>query len=201
MSSDGGRSGSDLRGGLLVISGPSGAGKTSICNELLKRLPNPVWSVSATTRAKRSNEQDGVNYRFVSEEEFESMRERGELLESAVYLGNLYGTPIKPVMKAIDQGKVVILEIDVQGGVQVARKMPTSIRVFILPPTPESLEARLKGRRTETAEQLERRLACSDGEIAFARDSGYYSHFVVNDILAETVDEVVSLVYKELGSG
>ena len=104
-------------------------------------------------------------------------------------------------MQASEQGEVRSGGRTVEGGVRVAQKMSTVIRVSILPPTPESLEARLKGRRTETAEQLERRLACSDGEIAFARDSGYYSHFVVNDILAETVDEVVSLIDKELGSG
>ncbi|NOT02785.1 MAG: guanylate kinase, partial [Phycisphaerales bacterium] len=102
------------RGCLVVISGPSGAGKTSICNALLDRLPNATWSVSCTTRPKRPNEVDGRNYRFVSREAFEAMRSGGEFLESAEYVGNWYGTPAGPVREAVERGRCVTLEIEVQ---------------------------------------------------------------------------------------
>lgn len=187
------------RGCLVVISGPSGAGKTSICNALLERLPNATWSVSCTTRPKRPNEVDGRNYRFVSREAFEGMRDRGEFLESAEYVGNLYGTPMGPVREAVGRGRCVILEIEVQGGMQVAERMPESIRVFVLPPTRETLEARLRGRRTESQEQMARRLAEADGEIGAARDSGSYQHFVTNDVLDDTVDEVLDIIRREVG--
>lgn len=185
------------KGRLVVISGPSGAGKTSICNALLERLPEAEWSVSATTRACRPNEVDGENYRFVSRETFAAMRERGAFLESAEYVGNWYGTPEAPVRKAIEAGRHMILEIEVQGGMQIARKMPESVRVFILPPTRETLEARLAGRKTESQQQLRRRLAEADGEIATARDSGCYDYFVTNDVLEDTVNEVLAIIEKE----
>lgn len=181
----------------MVISGPSGSGKTSICNALLGRLPRATWSVSATTRSRRRDEIDGENYRFVSRGQFEQMRQGGEFLESAEYVGNLYGTPMEPVQEAISAGKPVILEIDVQGGIQVAEKMPDSIRLFVLPPTRESLEARLKGRQTESAEQLRRRLDQADGEIGVARESGCYQHFVINDVLEDTVDQVIDIIERE----
>ena len=196
MSSSEAAPGSGRRGCLVVVSGPSGAGKTSICERLLNRIADSTWSVSVTTRPRRGREVDGANYRFVSGEQFAAMRDRGQLLEWAQYVGNLYGTPAEPIRQAIDSGKTAILEIDVQGGIQVAAKMPESIRVFVLPPTRETLEARLKGRETETAEQLRRRLAEADGEIAAARDSGAYDHFVTNDDLDETVGRLLAIIKK-----
>lgn len=188
------------RGKLIVISGPSGAGKTSICNALLARDPEAVWSVSATTRPPRGQEKSGSSYEYISREEFDARRERGEFLEWAEYVGHLYGTPAKPVDLAIKAGKNVIMEIDVQGGAQVADRVPESIRVFVLPPTMESLKARLEGRQTESAEQLTRRLAEADGEIGFARDSGRYRHFVVNDVLEDTVAEIEGIIGSETES-
>ncbi|MEE9294768.1 MAG: guanylate kinase [Phycisphaerae bacterium] len=185
-------------GRLIVISGPSGTGKTSICNRLLEQLPDAVWSISATTRPKRPNEVAGENYRFISPEEFEAMRARGEFLETAEYVGNMYGTPAAPAREAVQTGKFMILEIEVQGGVQVAQAMPDSIRVFVLPPTHETLVARLEGRKTESAEQLKRRLAEADGEIAAAQDLGCYQHFVTNDILDETVADIMDIIDKEM---
>ncbi len=188
---------SHKRGKLVVISGPSGAGKTSICNELLRKLPNARWSVSVTTRPPRPGEKDGEAYRFVSKEEFQRMLEAGELLEHAEYLGNYYGTPRKPVEQAIERGEIVIMEIDVQGGAQVAKKVPDSIRIFILPPTMETLQARLSGRRTESQEIQRRRIEQADGEIAFARNSGCYQYFITNDILEDSVNQILEIIRKE----
>ncbi len=185
------------RGKLVVISGPSGAGKTSICNELLRRLPNARWSVSVTTRPPRPGEKDGEAYRFVSRDQFRQMLEAGELLEHTEYLGNCYGTPRGPVEEAIERGEIVIMEIDVQGGAQVARKIPDSIRIFVLPPTMETLQARLSGRRTESEEIQRRRLEQADGEIAFARNSGCYQYFITNDILEDSVNRILEIIRRE----
>lgn len=192
MSSSGRR-----RGLLVVISGPSGAGKTSICDALLARDPQAVWSVSATTRPPRGSEAGGSSYEYISPAEFEARRERGEFLEWAEYVGQLYGTPAAPVFEAREAGRDVVMEIDVQGGAQVAERVPESVRVFVLPPTMESLKARLEGRRTESAEQLSKRLAEADGEIGFARDSGKYNHFVVNDVLEDTIEEIAGIIEAE----
>jgi len=185
------------RGCLIVISGPSGAGKTSICKALLEQVPGTVWSVSVTTRPPRPGEVNGRSYKFVSKEEFEAKHAAGELLESAEYIGHRYGTPRRPVEEALGTGRNVVMEIDVQGGMQVAKKMPESVRIFVLPPNMESLRARLEGRRTEAAEQLAKRLTEADGEIAIARDSGCYKQFVVNDVLEATVEQVRRIIEEE----
>lgn len=184
-------------GKLLVISGPSGAGKTSICDQLLARIPNARWSVSVTTRPIRAGEIDGQSYRFVTRDDFARMLAENELLEHAEYLGNLYGTPRRPVEDAVAAGAVIVMEIDVQGGAQIAGRMPDSIRVFILPPTMETLKARLEGRQTESEAIQQKRLAQADGEIGFARAGGVYPYFITNDILEDSVNRVLEILRRE----
>ncbi|MBU0719157.1 MAG: guanylate kinase, partial [Planctomycetes bacterium] len=170
---------------------------TSICRALLQQLPDAVWSVSATTRPMRPGDINGESYEFLTKEEFARRESAGEFLESAVYVGHRYGTPRRPVEEALSRGQNIVMEIDVQGGIQVAMRMPDSVRVFVLPPDPGSLRTRLEGRRTEGREQLTRRLAEADGEIAVARDSGCYQHFVVNDVLEDAIAEVKRLILRE----
>jgi guanylate kinase len=196
-STSGSASGRNACPKLIVVSGPSGTGKTSICDALLERLPSAVWSVSATTRPPRGDEASGRNYSFVSREEFERLEAEGAFLETAEYVGHRYGTPAQPVKDALTRGCDVIMEIDVVGGVQVAERVPDSVRIFVLPPTMESLKARLEGRATESREQLHKRLTKADGEIAFARDSGGYAHFVVNDELEATITEIMDIIEQE----
>lgn len=144
---------------------------------------------------------DGKAYRFIAPEEFQRMVDAGELLEHARYLGNWYGTPRKPVEDAVAAGVLIIMEIDVQGGAQVAERMPESIRVFVLPPTMETLRARLEGRHTETEALQEKRIAEADGEIAFARSRGYYPYFITNDILEDSIAKVLNIIEQEKKRG
>lgn len=199
MSSSGGEAPVCRIGKVIVISGPSGAGKTSICDAILKVLPDSEWSVSATTRPIRPGDVRDKSYEFMAEKDFEARERAGEFLESAEYIGHRYGTPRRPVEEAIAAGRDVVMEIDVQGGMQVAAKMPESVRIFVLPPDMDSLRARLEGRNTEAEAQLAMRLAKADGEIAAARDSGCYTHFVVNDILETTVERVLRIIEQESG--
>lgn len=185
------------RGRLVVISGPSGAGKTSICDGILTRLSHARWSVSMTTRQKRGHEVDGEAYSFVTREKFEQLEKAGGFLETTTYLGERYGTPRKPVEEALAAGQVMVLEIDIQGGVSVAQQVPESILIFVLPPTMETLQARLAGRKTESEEIQKRRLEKADGEIAFARNSGLYKYFITNDILEDSIERVLGIIRTE----
>jgi guanylate kinase len=184
------------KGKLVVITGPSGVGKSSIMHEVLRRT-GAAFSISATTRAPRPGERDGQEYLFVDDETFDRMIRNEELLEWAEVFGARYGTPAAPVRRAVAEGKTVLLEIDVQGGLQVYRKVPDASFVLILPPSPDELARRLGGRGTEGAEAAAARLAEADNEIRTARQSGVYNHCVVNDDLAAAVRQVVRIVEQE----
>jgi guanylate kinase len=182
-----------LPGRLIVISGPSGVGKSTVTGMVVTRTGVEL-SVSATTRPPRPGEVDGKNYHFVSSAEFQRMIDADELLEWADVFGNRYGTPAGPVRRAVADGRTIILEIDVQGGVQVARKMPQATFVLILPPSDEELARRLRGRGTESDAVVARRLAKAQEEIRQATASGVYTIMVVNDDLEKAVGDVVAVV-------
>jgi guanylate kinase len=182
-----------MAGTLLIISGPSGVGKTTICKELVRRL-EALLSVSATTRPKRVNEVEGVDYHFLTTEEFERRLERGEFLEHAkVYGGRYYGTPAGPVMEALAAGRTVILEIEIDGTIQVVKRFPDAIGIYILAPSPQDQVGRLVGREKDSADAIRERLSKADGEIRWAHECGAYRHFVVNETVDETVDEIVRI--------
>jgi guanylate kinase len=186
-------SGLQMSGRLLIISGPSGVGKTTICKELAGRL-DAFLSVSATTRAQRDNEVDGRDYHFLAADEFERRLARGEFLEHArVYGGRCYGTPLRPVEQALAGGRAVILEIEIDGTIQVMRRFPDAVSVYMLAPSADDQKDRLEGRRKDSAEAMQERLSKADGEIRRARDCGAYRYFVVNHTIAETVDEIVRI--------
>ncbi|MGC9453360.1 MAG: guanylate kinase [Phycisphaerae bacterium] len=184
---------SEDSGHLVVISGPSGVGKSTIAHEVVQRT-GAEFSVSATTRSPRPHERDGRDYHFVDREKFEKMIADGELLEWAEVFGELYGTPAGPVREALRQGRNILLDVDVQGGRQVHESMPGATFVLILPPSDEELARRLRGRGSESEEQIRRRLSKAREEIAAAEAQGIYNHRVVNDRLEDAIEAVMRIV-------
>jgi guanylate kinase len=182
---------SNQRGKLLIISGPSGVGKSTVCQELTKRL-DAVLSVSATTRSPRENEISGQDYIFMNRDQFEAEVERGALLEYAqVYGGHYYGTPAEPVESNLAAGKVVILEIEIDGTRQVVQRYPEAISIYLLAPSPSDQQSRLVGRQADSKEAIRERLSKADGEIKYAQESGVYRYFLINETIEGTVEAII----------
>jgi len=177
---------------VVLISGPSGVGKSTICREVVKRIDNACLSVSVTTRPKTESEVDGRDYWFISKEQFQQRIDNDLLLEYAEVFGNLYGTPKDKAEEALKAGKTIILEIDVQGAKQVKVIYPEAVMIFILPPSQRELAQRLNGRGREDEEAAEERLDEAGTEIAGGWQ--YYQHLVINDDLEQAVNEVVQII-------
>lgn len=182
-------------GFLLVLSGPSGSGKGTVSEALLKNNKEDiVFSISATTRKPRKTEVDGENYFFLEEEEFKKMAEEGEFLEYAYVHNNYYGSPRKFVMEQIEKGEIVLLEIDVQGALQIKKNYKEAIFIFLLPPTMDELRNRIVKRGTETEEDIKRRFSNAFKELDFV---GEYDFFVVNDKVEDAVKDIEAIIKSE----
>ena len=179
------------KGRLIVISAPSGAGKSTVISCMLKLRPELVLSVSATTRAPRAGEIDGVAYRFISREQFLKMVDNGEFIEYAEYVGEYYWTPSKSVNDHLASGDDVLLEIEVQGARQIMELAPDAVTLFIIPPDMEELERRLRGRATDSEEKLAARLDRARTELM---EKDRYKHIVVNDKVSRAAKEILSII-------
>jgi len=179
---------------LVVISGPSGSGKGTICKKLIEDLENIKVSVSATTRKPRVGEIEGKNYFFIDEETFKNKISNEEFLEYALVYGNYYGTPKKAVLKELENGKDIILEIDIQGALKVKENYPKGVFIFILPPSLEELKNRIEGRGTDSEEVIRRRLKCAYDELNYAFQ---YDYVVLNDEVEIAVDKIKEIVSAE----
>ena len=182
------------QGVLLVVSGPSGAGKGTICGMLREQMPDLGYSVSVTTRQPRTGEVDGVNYFFKTVEELKEMIADDELLESAEVYGNYYGTACKFVMDQLNEGRDVLLEIDIQGALQVKEHFPDGVFVFITPPSLDELCARIYKRGTDSEEVIQRRMASAADELTYASK---YDYIIVNDIAEKATKKVLTLMEAE----
>lgn len=179
------------KGNIFMIAGPSGVGKGTVVSELMK-LDDKLWlSVSATTRDPRSGEVDGVNYHYITQETFQKMIDEDGFLEYAGYVGNSYGTPKQPVIDHCANGYDVILEIEVQGCMQLMEKLPDAKSIFLLPPSYEELERRLRGRGSETEEKVRKRLETARTEISKAY---LYDCFVVNDSVKKAAERILKII-------
>lgn len=183
------------RGALFIVTGASGTGKTTLVKRALSAISNIQFSVSATTRTMRTGEQNGVDYHFLERSEFERLKENDDLLEWAQVYKNFYGTLREPVLTALDSGESILLEIDQQGAAQVKAQMPEAISIFVLPPTMDSLERRLRNRNTDSDEIIARRLREAQDQIDHC---GSFDYLVINDDLDSASDQFMSILVAEL---
>ena len=181
-------------GSLYIISAPSGTGKTTILKRVISELENVVFSVSHTTRAPRAGEKDGVDYFFVNEDSFKTMKQQGHFLEWAEVHGNFYGTPKDKVDALLAVGKTVLMDIDVQGKSLIDKVYPAAKGIYVEAPSMAELEERLRSRGTDSEEDMQLRLANAQKENEYARFEGKYDYFVVNDQLEDTIGKVERIV-------
>lgn len=186
------------RGRLIVMTGPSGVGKGTLVRALLQRHPELYLSVSVTTRIPRPGEVEGKNYYFVTRSQFERMVQEGELLEWAEFAGNYYGTPRQPVLKQIQMGRWVLLEIELEGARQIYETFPEALRIFILPPSLEELECRLRGRGQDPETAIARRLKRAEEEIASARE---FDLQIVNDDFEQALEQLEAALFPPVAVG
>ncbi len=179
---------------LIVLSGPSGAGKGTVCDALMKHRSDLVLSVSCTTRERRPGEYEGVDYYYKTKEEFEGLIEQGEFLEYASVFSNFYGTPRSFVAEKLSEGNNVLLEIDVQGALKVKESFPDGVFLFLVPPSMEELEKRIRGRATETEEQITARLSKASYEM---NKMSEYDYIIVNDHIEKVVKSIESIIEAE----
>lgn len=182
------------KGLLIVLSGPSGVGKGTVCSELRKAAPDLIYSVSATTRSPREGEVNGVNYFFKTKEEFQQMIEEGQLLEWAEYVGNYYGTPTEFVNKTLNEGKDIILEIEVQGALKVKKNYPEGVFIFLVPPSIDELKNRINSRGTEPEDVIENRLLTAEDELRMIK---HYDYVVVNDKIESACSRIQAILVAE----
>jgi len=179
------------KGRLVVLSGPSGTGKGTVLARLMELHPGFVFSVSATTRAPRAGEVDGVSYHFVSRDRFDEMIRQDEFLEYAEYVGEYYGTPVSPISAYTDEGRYVLLDIEVLGAKQVMAKVPDAVTIFIVPPDMAELERRLRGRGTDSEEKIRARLVKAQAEL---EEKAHFDHVVVNDQVQRVTEEILKII-------
>lgn len=179
------------KGGVFIISGPSGSGKDTVMTELFKKMPGLLFSISSITRAMRAGEREGEKYNFITREKFEDMLKNDRLLEHNEFVGNYYGTPREPVERAVANGQDMVIEVDVNGAAQIREKMPEAVSIFIMPPSFAELKRRLSGRGTESEELIQKRLNSALGEIKRATE---YDYIVVNEDIAAAADDIMSVI-------
>jgi len=182
------------QGILIVLSGPSGAGKGTICQELLRSDPDLNYSISATTRLARVGEQNGVNYWFISQVEFQKMITNDELLEWAKVYGNFYGTPRHHIATILNSGKDVVLEIDTQGATQIKKKFPQGVCIYIVPPSLDELAKRIQKRGTDSLENIKTRLSSANVELKYVHN---YDYVVVNDEVQSAAAKIKAIIIAE----
>lgn len=181
------------KGTLFIISAPSGTGKSTVISDIMQKAGPLFFSVSATTRKPRPGEQNGIHYYFLTREQFEQMIHEDAFLEYAKYVDNYYGTPKEPIIKHLEKGENVILDIEVQGSQQVKAKMPEAVSIFIIPPSLEELGRRLRGRGTENEETVLQRLALAAEELKLSEQ---YDYVVVNDNVARAAEQIIDIMQK-----